>query len=71
METKSKKLETDVAFTIKIIKYVRNENKYRTFNNENCLRLIFKAFSRAFLKFGGKMQEPFIFATAYQTQALP
>ena len=43
-----------MAIKIKIIKYVRNENKYRIFNNENCVRLIFEVLSRAFFNIGKK-----------------
>ena len=59
------------------LRYVRNKNKYRMFNNENCLRLTFKVLSRAFFNIGKKLnlifqrQELFIFATAYQTHTLP
>ena len=65
-----------VAIKIKIIEYIRNENKFRVVDNENCLALIFEVLSRTFfivrkklnLIFKGK--ELFIFATAYQTRIL-
>ena len=43
METESKKRNRYiVAIKFKKIKYVRNVNRYRIFNNENCLGLTFE-----------------------------
>ena len=58
---------------IRKLRYIRNENIYRIFNNENCLRLTFKVLSRAFFNIGKKLnliferQELFIITKAYRT----
>ena len=66
-----------IAIKVKIIKKVKNENKCRIFNNENCFRLTFEVLAWPFFHIGNKLnlifkeQELFIFATAYRTRTLP